>query len=48
MYEEQSSCGECGGEVEQFMLEAYEMFVDQEDGIEGYLCSSCLHEVTGE
>ena len=47
MYEN-LSCGECGGEVEDFMLEAYEMFVDPEEGIEDYLCSSCLHEVSGE
>ena len=43
-----TTCGECGGEVEEFMLNTYEMFADQEDDLDGYLCSSCLHEVTGE
>ena len=47
MYEN-ISCGECGGEVEDFMLEAYEMFVDQEEELEDHLCSSCLYEVAGE
>jgi len=47
MYEE-VSCGECGGEVEEFMIETYEMFYTEEDGVEEYLCSSCLHEVAGE
>ena len=46
MYED-ISCGECGGEVAQFMLETYEMFVDHEEDIDEYLCSSCLHEVSG-
>ena len=41
-------CGECGGEVELFMLETYEMFHTEEDGVEEYLCSSCLHEVSGD
>ena len=47
MYEN-LTCGECGGEVEDFMLEAYEMFVDLEEELEDHLCSSCLHEVAGE
>lgn len=40
-----TACGECGGEVEDFMLETYGMFSDQEDEIEDYLCNSCLREV---
>jgi len=48
MYDENISCGECGGEVEEFMLETYEMFVDHAEELEEYLCSSCLHEVAGE
>ena len=47
MYEN-LTCGECGGEVEDFMHEAYEMFVDLEEELEDHLCSSCLHEVAGE
>ena len=42
-----TACGECGGEVEDFMLETYEMFIDHEEDLEEYLCSSCLHEVSG-
>ena len=47
MYEN-ISCGESGGEVEEFMLETYEMFVEHAEGLEDYLCSSCLHEVSGD
>ena len=43
-----TACGECGGEVEEFMLETYVMFADQEEGeVDDYICSSCLHEVSG-
>ena len=47
MYEN-ISCGECGGEVEEFMLETYEMFIEHAEDLEEYLCSSCLHEVSGD
>jgi hypothetical protein len=40
------ACGECGGEVEEFMMETYGMFTDPEDDLDDYLCSSCLHEVS--
>ena len=43
-----TACGECGGEVEEFMLETYEMFVDHGEDLEEYICSSCLHEVSGD
>ena len=46
MYED-VSCGECGGEIEDFMRETYDMFVDHDDELEEYLCSSCLDEVSG-
>jgi len=41
-----TTCSDCGGEVEDFMIETYEVFVDQ-DG-EEYLCADCLHDITGE
>ena len=47
MYEN-LTCGECGGEVEDFMHEAYEMFIDPEEGVEEFLCGSCLDEASGE
>ena len=37
-------CGECGGEVEEFMFEAYEMSVGQEDELDDYLCNSCFQD----
>ena len=43
-----TACGECGGEVEEFMMETYNRFTDKEDDLDDYLCSSCLHEVSGE
>ena len=39
-------CGECGGEVEEFMLETYDVVVNQESEHEDYLCSSCLRETS--
>ena len=39
-------CGECGGEVEEFMLETYDLVVNQESEHEDYLCSSCLRETS--
>ena len=41
-------CGECGEQIEDFMIQSYEMFVDVEEDIEEYLCAECLQEVTGE
>ena len=42
------ACGECGGEVEDLMIETYDRFTDQEDDLDDYLCSSCLYEISGE
>ena len=36
-------CGECGGEVEEFMFEAYEMSIAQENELDDYLCNSCFN-----
>ena len=41
-------CGECGEQIEDFMIQSYEMFLDVEVDIEEYLCAECLQEVTGE
>ena len=41
-------CGECGDEVEEFMIETYDRFTDKEDDIDDYLCSSCSYEISGE
>jgi len=42
------ACGECGDEVEEFMMETYDKVTDQADDLDNYLCSSCLYEISGE